>query len=114
MPIEITMPHLSDTMAEGTVVKWYKREGDKIKAGEEIADVETDKATMPMEAFDGGTLALVVANEGEKVAVGGLIAVIATGSENPADVKKQFAGRAGGGAASSAPKPEAPKAAAAM
>ncbi|HTL29827.1 MAG TPA: dihydrolipoyl dehydrogenase [Tepidisphaeraceae bacterium] len=115
MPVEVTMPQLSDTMSEGTLVKWHKKEGDKIKAGEEIADVETDKATMPMEAFDGGTLALIVAKEGDKVAVGGLIAVIATGSENPAEVKKQFAGKASGGAAPSAPaaaKPEAPKPAA--
>ncbi len=110
MPVEVTMPQLSDTMSEGTLVKWHKKEGDRVKAGEEIADVETDKATMPMEAFDGGTLALIVAKEGDKVGVGGLIAVIATGSENPAEVKKQFAGRASGGAAPSAPKPEAPKA----
>ncbi len=110
MPVEVTMPQLSDTMSEGTLVKWHKKEGDRVKAGEELADVETDKATMPMEAFDGGTLALIVAKEGDKVGVGGLIAVIATGSENPAEVKKQFAGRASGGAAPSAPKPEAPKA----
>jgi dihydrolipoamide dehydrogenase len=109
MPVEVTMPQLSDTMSEGTLVKWHKKEGDKVKAGEELADVETDKATMPMEAFDGGTLALIVAKEGDKVAVGGLIAVIATGSENPAEVKKQFAGRAAEGAAPSAPKPEAAK-----
>ena len=45
MPVEITMPQLSDTMTEGTVVKWLKKEGDKVKAGENIAEVETDKAT---------------------------------------------------------------------
>ena len=60
MPAEITMPQLSDTMTEGTVVKWHKKEGDKVRAGEEIADVETDKAVMPMEAFDGGTLAVIL------------------------------------------------------
>ena len=49
MPSEITMPQLSDTMTEGTVVKWHKKEGDKVKAGEEIAEIETDKATMEME-----------------------------------------------------------------
>src|SRR5207244_4022415 len=47
MPSEVTMPQLSDTMTEGTVVKWHKKEGDKVRAGEEIADVETDKAVMP-------------------------------------------------------------------
>lgn len=91
MPAEITMPQLSDTMTEGTVVKWNKKEGDKVKAGEEIADVETDKATMPMESFDAGTLAAILVKEGEKVAVGGVLAVLATGSEKPEDVKKQYA-----------------------
>src|SRR6476661_7741326 len=92
MPVEVTMPQLSDTMSEGTVVKWHKKEGDKVKAGEEIADVETDKATMPMEAFEGGTLAAIVVPEGGKVNVGDTIAVLATAKENAADVKKQFAG----------------------
>ena len=79
MPSEVTMPQLSDTMTEGTVVKWHKKEGDKVKAGEEIADVETDKAVMPMEAFDSGTLAVIKIKEGGKVAVGGVLAVIASG-----------------------------------
>lgn len=55
------MPQLSDTMAEGTVVKWYKKEGDKVKSGEKIADVETDKAVMEMESFESGTIAHIVA-----------------------------------------------------
>src|SRR5437868_12794921 len=101
MPAEITMPQLSDTMTEGTVVKWHKKEGDKVKAGEEIADVETDKAVMPMEAFDSGTLAVIVAKEGEKVKVGQALAVIATGSEKIEDVKKQYA--SGAEAAAAAP-----------
>src|SRR6185369_14423915 len=92
MPIEITMPQLSDTMTEGTVVKWNKKEGDRVKAGEEIAEVETDKATMPYEAAEAGTLAHVAVKEGDKAAVGALIAVLATGSENQADVKKGVAG----------------------
>ena len=90
MPIEITMPQLSDTMAEGTVVKWHKKEGDKVRSGEEIADVETDKATMPMEAFEGGTLAVILVPEGGKVNVGEAIAVLATGKENAVDVKTQY------------------------
>src|SRR3954462_10103735 len=94
MPAEITMPQPSDTMSEGTVVKWHKKEGDKLKSGEEIADVETDKAVMPMEAFESGTLAVIVAKEGDKVKVGGVLGVIATGSEKAADVKKQYAGGA--------------------
>src|SRR5688500_3342436 len=95
MPVEITMPQLSDTMSEGTVVKWHKKEGDKVRAGEEIADVETDKAVMPMEAFESGTLAHVAAPEGAKVGVGQVIAYLATGKEDPAQVKKQFSGSAG-------------------
>jgi len=67
MPSEITMPQLSDTMTEGTVIKWHKKEGDKVKAGEEIADIETDKATMPMEAFEGGTLSHIAVQAGQKV-----------------------------------------------
>src|SRR5215203_5424189 len=97
MPVQITMPQLSDTMTEGTVVKWHKKEGDKVKQGEELVDVETDKATMPFEAAESGTLAHVAVREGEKVPVGALIAVLATSRENPADVKKGV--RAKGGAA---------------
>ena len=104
MPVEITMPQLSDTMTEGTVVKWNKKEGDKVKAGDEIAEVETDKATMPYEAGEAGTLAHVAVKEGDKVAVGALIAVLATGGENPADVKKQYAGGAKAAAPAGAAK----------
>ncbi len=66
MSVEITMPQLSDTMTDGTVVKWHKKEGDKINSGEEVADIETDKATMPMEAFETGTLAVIVAPRGRR------------------------------------------------
>ncbi len=94
MAAEVTMPQLSDTMTEGTVVKWHKNEGDKIKAGEKIADVETDKAVMEMEAFDSGTLAIIKVQEGQKVPVGGLLAVIATAGENVEEVKKQHSAAA--------------------
>ena len=90
MPIEITMPQLSDTMTEGTLVKWLKKEGDKVKAGEIVAEVETDKATMEMESFEGGTLAHIAVKEGGKVAVGAVVGVLASSKENAADVKKQF------------------------
>ena len=94
MPVEITMPQLSDTMTEGTVVKWLKKEGEKVKTGEVIAEIETDKATMETEAFEGGTLAHVAAPEGTKVPVGELIAVLATGKENAAEVKGKYSGAA--------------------
>jgi pyruvate dehydrogenase E2 component (dihydrolipoamide acetyltransferase) len=101
MPSEITMPQLSDTMAEGTVVKWLKKEGDRVKSGEIIAEIETDKATMEMEAFEGGTLAHIAVPEGQKVSVGATIALLATGKENAAAVKKQYA--SSGKAAASTP-----------
>src|SRR4051812_37735655 len=91
MPTEITMPQQSDTMTEGTVVKWLKKEGDKIKAGEIIAEIETDKATMEMESFEGGTLATVLVKEGAKAPGGPPIPVLAKGTKTPADVKKQYA-----------------------
>src|SRR2546421_3488045 len=107
MPSEITMPQLSDTMSEGTLVKWHKKEGDKVKAGEEIAEVETDKATMPMEAFESGTLAFIAVKEGEKVKVGERLGVIATGGEKPDEVKKKFSAAAGGAAPAPPAKPAA-------
>lgn len=106
MPTEITMPQQSDTMTEGTIVKWRKKEGDKINEGDVVAEIETDKAVMEMEAFEGGTLAAILAPEGQKVAVGQPIAVLATGKENPDQVKKQYAaGSRAGGAKPAEPAP---------
>lgn len=93
MSADITMPQLSDTMTEGILVKWLKKEGEKVSAGDKIAEVETDKAVMEMESFDTGVMAALVVSEGQKALVGSLLAVIATGSENPADVKKKIASR---------------------
>ncbi|HSV14542.1 MAG TPA: dihydrolipoyl dehydrogenase [Tepidisphaeraceae bacterium] len=107
MAAEVTMPQLSDTMTEGTVVKWHKKEGDKVRAGEEIADIETDKAVMPMEAFEGGTLAVIKVKEGEKIAVGGVLGVIASGSEKVEEIKQKYAAGGGGASAAAAPKPAA-------
>src|SRR5690606_14382524 len=104
MPIEITMPQLSDTMTEGTVVKWLKNEGDKIKSGDIIAEVETDKATMEMESFEAGTLAVRVAGEGDAVSVGQPIAILTSGTESAEDVKKNYSP---GKTKSAAPQAEA-------
>src|SRR5690242_6530344 len=103
MPIEITMPQQSDTMTEGTVVKWVKKEGEKVKSGEIVAEIETDKATMEMESFDAGTMAAQLVREGEKAAVGAVIAVLAGPKESVEDVKKQYAA----GAKQGASKPQA-------
>ncbi|MEB2843653.1 pyruvate dehydrogenase complex dihydrolipoamide acetyltransferase [Rhizobiales bacterium RZME27] len=105
MPINITMPALSPTMEEGNLSKWLVKEGDKVKSGDVIAEIETDKATMEVEAIDEGTIAKLVVPAGtEAVKVNALIAIIAEEGE---DVAAAAAG------AGSAPKAEAPKAEAA-
>ncbi len=83
MPIQILMPALSPTMTEGNIVKWLKNEGDKIKAGETIAEIETDKATMEVEAVDEGILGKIVVPAGtDGVQVNQLIAVILEAGED--------------------------------
>ena len=76
MAINIEMPKLSDTMSEGTLIKWHKQVGDSVEIGDIIAEVETDKATMEMEAFDEGTITEILIKEGEKAPIGGVLAVL--------------------------------------
>jgi pyruvate dehydrogenase E2 component (dihydrolipoamide acetyltransferase) len=100
MPINILMPALSPTMEKGNLAKWLKKEGDKVKSGDVIAEIETDKATMEVEAVDEGTLAKILVPEGtQDVPVNDVIAVMAGDGE---DVK---AAGAGAGSAKPAPKP---------
>ena len=73
---EITMPKLSDTMTEGVVVRWHKKQGEPVSVGDVLAEIETDKATMEMEAFDDGILKEIYVQEGQKVAVGDRIALV--------------------------------------
>jgi pyruvate dehydrogenase E2 component (dihydrolipoamide acetyltransferase) len=105
MSINITMPALSPTMEEGKLAKWHVKEGDNVSSGDVIAEIETDKATMEVEAVDEGKIGKIVVPEGtENVKVNAVIAVLLTEGENAADVK----------AAPPAPNPmaaEAPKAA---
>ena len=96
MPIEITMPRLSDTMESGTVIKWNVSEGDEVSSGDVIADIETDKATMEMQVYDDGTIASILAAEGDTVDIGTVIAVLAEEDEDAGEVK------AGGSSASQA------------
>lgn len=104
MPINILMPALSPTMEKGNLAKWLKKEGDKVKSGDVIAEIETDKATMEVEAVDEGTIAKILVPEGtQDVAVNDVIAVLAGDGE---DVKA-----AGAGAASAPPKAAVPAAA---
>jgi pyruvate dehydrogenase E2 component (dihydrolipoamide acetyltransferase) len=102
MPINILMPALSPTMEKGNLAKWLKKEGDKVKSGDVIAEIETDKATMEVEAVDEGTIAKILVPEGtQDVPVNDVIAVLAGDGE---DVKS-----AGAAAAKPAAKPaEAP------
>ena len=81
---QITMPKLSDTMLEGTLIKWHKKAGDKISVGDVIADVETDKATMEMEAFDDGLITELLIPEGGVVKVGQPIANLEGGKKSAA------------------------------
>jgi pyruvate dehydrogenase E2 component (dihydrolipoamide acetyltransferase) len=98
MPINILMPALSPTMEKGNLARWLKKEGDKVRSGDVIAEIETDKATMEVEAVDEGTIAKILVPEGtQDVAVNDVIAVLAGDGE---DVKS-----AGAGATGAAPKP---------
>jgi pyruvate dehydrogenase E2 component (dihydrolipoamide acetyltransferase) len=76
MPISLTMPRLSDTMEAGTVIRWNVKEGDKVRSGDVVADIETDKATMEMQCFDDGTVSRLLVEPGKQVPVGTPIAVI--------------------------------------
>ena len=85
---EITMPKLSDTMTEGTLLRWHKKKGDKIEVGDILAEVETDKATMEMESFEEGTLADIFVPEGGKVLVGAALALVLKDGEKAGDKPK--------------------------
>ncbi len=110
MPVNILMPALSPTMEKGNLARWLKKEGDKVKAGDVIAEIETDKATMEYESIDDGVLAKIVVPEGtQDVPVNQLIAVLAAEGEDP----KAAAAAAGKSAAAKdkAPGPAKPAAA---
>jgi pyruvate dehydrogenase E2 component (dihydrolipoyllysine-residue acetyltransferase) len=92
MAIDVTMPKLSDTMEEGKILRWMKQVGDPVKLGEILAEVETDKANMELEAYDEGTLSEVKVEEGQSAPVGSVIAVLsAPGEEAQAKPAKKSA-----------------------
>jgi pyruvate dehydrogenase E2 component (dihydrolipoamide acetyltransferase) len=111
MPIELLMPALSPTMTEGNLAKWLKKEGDAVKAGDVIAEIETDKATMEFEAVDEGTLGKILVPEGtEGVKVNQPIALLLEEGEDKSALSKVPAAPAAAPAAAKpAPAPEAPK-----
>lgn len=110
MPIEITMPRLSDTMEEGTLIKWHVSVGDTISSGDVLADVETDKATMELQSYDDGTVARLAVDEGQTLPVGALILVLTEEGESV----EQAAAAAAAEAAAEAEQPSAAAATATM
>lgn len=89
MAIDVVMPQLGMTMSEGTVVKWHKKPGDQVKVGEALFEVETDKVTQDVDAFDAGTLIQIVVEEGKAVPVGTVIAYLGEAGEQPVPSSEQ-------------------------
>ena len=75
------MPRLSDTMEEGRIGRWLKREGDSFREGDIIAEIETDKATMEFQAYDDGTVLRIIVDDGETAALGAPIAIVGEADE---------------------------------
>ncbi|HZU68303.1 MAG TPA: pyruvate dehydrogenase complex dihydrolipoamide acetyltransferase [Ktedonobacteraceae bacterium] len=91
---EITMPRLSDTMQEGTIARWLKKPGDKVNKGDILGEIETDKATMDLEAYDAGVLEQILVQEGETASIGQPIAIIGTGTAAAAQPQQEQPARA--------------------
>jgi pyruvate dehydrogenase E2 component (dihydrolipoamide acetyltransferase) len=109
MPVDVMMPKLSDTMEEGKILRWVKKPGDRVAIGDVLAEVETDKANMELEAYDEGVLAELRVEEGESAPVGAVIAVLAEAGEAtapPSAEKPAEPAPAGERPASPSPKPE--------
>jgi pyruvate dehydrogenase E2 component (dihydrolipoyllysine-residue acetyltransferase) len=104
MAVEVTMPRLSDSMEEGTILRWLKSVGDEVKRGDELVEIETDKANMTYEASDEGTLVEVVAGEGDTLPIGEVIARIGDPSEASQDGGKERSTQNGGAAAQKQPE----------
>ncbi len=85
MSEELTMPRLSDTMEEGRIGRWLKREGESFREGDIIAEIETDKATMEFQAYDDGTVLRIIVDDGETAALGAPIAIVGEAGEEVAD-----------------------------
>ena len=104
MAVIVELPRLTDTMEEGVIAQWHIAEGDKVKRGQVIADIETDKATMEFESFDAGIVLKLIAAEGDTLGLGAPIAVLGKKDEDVADL---IAGLAAQAQAEPEPEPEA-------
>ena len=93
MAEQILMPRLSDTMTEGVIAAWHKKVGDPVKKGELLAEVETDKATMELESYKDGVLLHIGTQNGGKLQVNDLLAIIGTAGEDISGLLKGGAGR---------------------
>jgi pyruvate dehydrogenase E2 component (dihydrolipoamide acetyltransferase) len=102
---DVFMPALSSTMTEGKIVSWLKSVGDKVKKGEALVVVESDKADMDVESFAEGILGAIVVQEGERASVGAPIAFVAESAAEVDEAKKKAAALGGGAAAAPAPTP---------
>jgi pyruvate dehydrogenase E2 component (dihydrolipoamide acetyltransferase) len=102
MSEELVMPRLSDTMEEGTIGRWLVHEGDAFAAGDVLAEIETDKATMEFQAYDAGTVLRILVGDGETVALGAPIAIVGAEGETADE-----AASAGNGATTPPPQEEA-------
>ena len=107
MAIPVEMPKMSDTMEEGVLVAWLAKEGEEVNPGDVIAQVETDKATMDLEAYDSGVLLKHLVGEGDAVPIGALIAVLGKKDEDISEVLARYSGQ-GTPVAAEAPAAEAP------
>jgi pyruvate dehydrogenase E2 component (dihydrolipoamide acetyltransferase) len=108
VPIEVTMPKLSPTMETGVIAQWLKKVGDTVKEGDVLADIETDKATMPMKSYDDGTIVHIDHAAGEEVALGQRVLVLAKKGEDPKQVAASLGSAAAQAPASSAKKKAEP------
>ena len=106
MSIEVTMPRLSDTMEAGTIIQWNVSIGDEVASGDVLADIETDKATMEMQAFDDGVVAGLLVEAGKQVPVGTTIAVLAEDGETAEAAIADAAANAPAAEPEAAPAPE--------
>src|SRR4029453_18108874 len=101
MPEEIVMPRLSDTMTEGTIARWLKKEGDPVKTGEALFEVETDKATLELQSYHDGTLVKILMADGSTAPIGTPVGILAKAGESvdaaqyaaPAEAKPSEASR---------------------
>src|SRR6266550_5153059 len=98
LAVDVTMPRLSDSMEEGTVLRWLKSVGDEVKRGDELVEIETDKANMTYEATDEGVLLEIVAQEGDTLPIGEVIARVGAAGET--EKVGKAAGKTAGKAAS--------------